>query len=230
MKLRPFITHTLILAIGIAIGGAVVGYTFIFKELPNAKSYIGQEARYIQLKDGEEPVSYEHILNEYFLGKLYFWNPLYKFKQSEGKKILTNLANRNYTPAAWDLHTYYMMRSFDPLKHLKGQLIITNQEYYDEAYHWARVAAEQGYLADLLGMIYFYKLDEHKKNIQEDLDLLEKLIPNSSVPDYSRELGKIYAKLNQPEKAKYWLDNAKKVQAAPYKEPACMTIKPWRGH
>ena len=228
-KFMPYITHTLILAIGIAIGGAVVGYTFIFKELPDTKNYIWPDARYIELGNNEKPVEYEKILGEYYLGALYLYNPLYKFKQNEGIKILESLANRGYTPAASTLYGYYRIDAFDHLKHFQGENVINNKAHFDAAYHWARLAAEQGYLANLLEMIYFYDLNKFKENIDEDLALLEKLVPNTRVASSSEMLGKIYKQQGEPEKAKYWLENAKKVKANPPKMPACVTIKPWRG-
>lgn len=225
-------TITILIAthvIAFSIGAAITKHNFLANVIPDILKLSVADPRYIQLSENGDLIDYDVILSKYNLGHLYFYHHLYKSKRAEGEKILSELAEQGYTPAAWALFNQYIHKSHDywALTY-EGKFIMVDEKAYDKALYWARLAAKQGFVGLLAQMFRFDDLAKHR-DVTEDIKLMEELAPKSAIPDYAMEVSTYYTKQNMPEKADHWRKVAEEIEAKPFKRADNEVITPWRG-
>lgn len=223
MKLRPFIAHTSIFASGLVAGLLVASSYFVFDVLPSTQSAVLADPPLIKLSKESEPVSYDTVIQQAYLGNLYLRNPIYFFKRQEGYDMLADLANRGYSNSAMSLYFYEIRQAFQGPYNPK-----VTKKHYDQAYHWAMLAANQGLYVTLLMMIKNEGLGQ-TKDITKELAMLEDWAKKSPTNATALGLHEYYNKQGEKEKAAKWLETAKKIQDEHRPKPACTTITPWRG-
>lgn len=219
MKLRPFITHLLTLIIGLGIASSY----FVFSVIPSTEIRVLGDAQFIKLTENGEPESYSEVLGQDFLGGVYLKTPVYFFKHQQGYDMLSDLANRGYTPAARELHIYHMLKAI----YLFPDYDKANIEFA-KAHKWAKVSAAQGFVGDLLSML---KADRSyvAETTPEEMAHVEEVAKSSSIGTYAEWVSEYYAKTGNDEKAAEWKTIADKIWATPNPKPACSTITPWKG-
>ena len=195
--------------------------------LPGASKYMFNDPQYIQLSGDKEPISYRAVTDKRYLGNLYFGHQLLFYKRQEGKRILEDLANRGYTPAARDIF-HGIMNKLHFRARYKIPVDLTLAQKL-EAYKWAMVTAQQGDPTVLFLLFNVYNMSDFIETSQH-IAMLEDLAKQSHLPIYADYLAEHYANKKAPQKAAYWAEIAESIIENPPAEPACATITPWRGY
>lgn len=221
------ITHTFL---ALLVWGLVTEH-FKTNVLPGTRNHISADPRYIKLSENQDPVEYPKILSRRYLGLMYLYDPVFKSDRQKGKHILSGLAHLGYTPAAHDLHDYYITRAYDfAIFHAEGRFVIASKENYKQAYHWARLALEQGSAIPMSFLIKFYELDRYK-DVSREIAMMETIAKRASIPAYAVILSEYYAKHDKVDQARHWAGVAEKIEnggthSAGYE---AYIISPWRG-
>ena len=210
------------------VSGVVSMFLTAHMMLPITKDYIGSDMRYIKLDDQEEPHPYWEILEQDFLGELYLHHPLLFHKRDEGYQLLKDLAERGYTTATNSLYDYHYHK-LDEYTDSYFPSEDTGIKIYKDMHKWALLAAEQGNGNNLRELLEFFKLDRFK-DVSYEIGILEDNASKSQSPFEAKFLENYYARQNNPKKAAHWAQVAADIKAAPFTEPACTTITPWRGY
>lgn len=217
MKLKSVITHLLTLVVGLSIASSY----FLFSLLPSTAQHVVADPQFIELTD--EAVSYSELLQQSYLGSLYLRSPVYFFKRQEGYQILAELAERGYTNAARNLYGHHMLKAvFLGSNHEKANI------EYAKAHKWAKVAAAQGAVGSLLGVL----VDTRSYGAEatpEEIIMVEEFAKNSSAGALGEFVSEYYAKIGDEEKAAEWKTIADEIWASDPPKPACSTITPWKG-
>lgn len=222
MKLKPIITHTFIFTAGSIF---TAGY-FLLIFVPSVANHIPADSLRIKLSENTAPEAYQPILERDFLGGLYLRNPLYFFKRQEGYDMLEGLAKEGYTGALTNIYAYETDKALKNL--VKGD---TNKAsaHYKKAYDLAMLGVEQKSYFPLIDLIKTHKLRD-RKDISEELKILEKQAKSSSRGGLALILSDYYELNADKQKAEYWQRIAKEINSENRPEPICMTITPWRGY
>lgn len=195
MKLKLFITHTLVFSAGMAL---MLGI-FVFFVMPQMYKYIPfPDTDYIQLSEKKEPVLYLRILEDRFQSHLYLASPFYFFARDKGFKIDKKLAQQGYWPALDDLFTYHSSHSDHPDLTAKE-----HEQHYQEALKLAKFASERGYQTPMLRMIAFYHLAD-RQDITKELILVEGAVEKARNPNLAKMLATYYAEAGNQEKLSYY--------------------------
>ena len=222
MKLKPFITHAAIFIVGASVASSY----FLLKEMPSTAKYVTADMQQIKLADDATPVSYSSVLQQDYLGVMYLRKPIYFFYRNKGYKLLTDLANKGYSQAAFSLHDYEINQYH---KYLESSDLEAANKHYKKAYEWAMLAARQGFYFPLQMMVKIHGLDK-TKDITEELEMLKEWARKSSIDATSYALWEYYDAKGEQEKAKYWLDTSKQIASENRPKPSCTVISPWRGY
>ena len=209
--MKHITTHLITLLIGALIT------IFIFAEnvLPKASNYISTDPQYISLSE-KEPIEYGKIMDEMYLGKLYFTHPLYFLKRQRGYEILSNLANQGYTPAANALASHYTYKAVET----------RSEEDIKRAHTWSVIAAKQGQITPLHSLIFKTSL-LNNTDISDDISLLESLEKSTTLPWLAESLSEYFKEHGQTQKATQWASiREEKI----FIEPKCSVITPWIGY
>ena len=219
MKLKLFITHLLTLVIGFGLASSY----FVFDVIPSTARHIVADPQYIKLTNDTEPVEYNEVLQQDYLGSLYLRNPVYFFKRQQGYDMLEHLANKGYTSAATHLHGYHILRAIYHYPNYEKANI-----EFAKAHKWAKVAAAQGMPAYLLSMLNADR-SYVAETTPEEMAMLEEAAKNSSIGTSAEWVSEYYSKIGEDEKAAEWMAIADNIWASDPPKPACSTITPWKG-
>lgn len=220
-------THVLALVIG----GYAVNQHYVDDVLPETRYHLFVDPRYIRFTESQNRVEYYRVVSQMFLGNMYLRNPAYTSRREKGERILADLAYQGYTPAAQTLYGYYIADSYDfALFHEEGYFEVQDMEKYRQAYHWARLALEQGSAIPMSFFIKFYRLEDFK-DITQEIEMIKPIARRSTIPTYAELVSDYYARNDKPEQAEYWTDVAEEIANSPrYRQgQAHHTITPWRG-
>ena len=220
MKLKSVITHLSVFVLGIVL---TVGF-FIFTVLPGMAKYMPiTDVKFIELSGVSGPVEYVDILEKRYLSSMYLSSPLYFFKRNDGLKINKGLAELGYTPSTHSMFFYNFGPAYNILLDEEDR-----QAYFEKAYKWAKVAESQGFYWPIMQMITLLDLGKHT-DITEHLEKIDGFVKSSSIGGPAKVLAEYFEKQGNQEKAKYYYALSKKIDAEQRPEPACYTIRPFKG-
>lgn len=220
MKFKLLLAHTL----GIFIGAGIVFYAFTENVIPNIAETLPTDSFFIKLPRDKGKTPHWDVLEQQMLGSLYLFEPYYPHKRKEGHQILEKLAERGYTPAMSTLSSYYFRQTWEtPSSEEKYKQDVNN------AYKWAKIAAEDGHYLLLFKLIVLDNLDE-LRDVSDDLKLIDNWLNTTASNVYTIErMSKYYAEHGDEKKAEHFSELARKIDKNPRPYPACSTITPWKG-
>lgn len=220
MKIRPLITHTFAMGVGLL---AASSY-FLIEFIPSSAERIySSEVHNIKLSEMNESIPYSEILEKRYLSSLYGSSLLYFFKRQQSRKIDEELAKTGYWPSLDNVFGYHHWRADDP--RLDGE---AHSYHFNEALKWAEFAAERGYQIPMLLMITRLDLGQ-TEDISQELANVEGYAQTASYHGPAKMLAEYYKKKGNTEKAQHWSRVAEKIKEEKRAAPACTTITPWKG-